>query len=192
MGNRFSKSDSVTGNETYACNLANMLLSRNVGGTNNVYSSDANGNTLSGGGRTNTWDSQNRLIQCVNGNNISVFTYGSDGLRHRSVVNGTTTDFVLDSSMFLREMSGGTVKATYLMGARGPEYRRDTTGQVRWYLYDGLGSVLGEVDPNGNITARRKYNVYGATRVKHLTHDNFNLHSRGELMSDDQLAGTLR
>lgn len=166
MGNRLSKSDSVTGNESYGYNAANMLVSRNVGGTNNVYTNDVNGNTLTGGGRTNTWDSENRLVQCINGNNTSVFTYGSDGLRHRSVVNGTTTDFVLDSSMLLREMSGSTVKATYLMGARGPEYRRDdTTGQVRWYLYDGLGSVLGEVDPNGNITARRKYDAYGATRA---------------------------
>ena len=55
--------------------------------------------------------------------------------------------------------------ATYLAGARGPEYRRDeTTGQVRWYIYDGLGSVLGEVDPNGNITSSRKYDVYGLVR----------------------------
>jgi RHS repeat-associated protein len=55
--------------------------------------------------------------------------------------------------------------ATYLIGPRGPEYRRDdTAGTVRWYLFDGLGSVLGEVDPNGNITATRKLDVYGFVR----------------------------
>jgi hypothetical protein len=34
---------------------------------------------------------------------------------------------VLDASIFTRELRGGTAYATYLMGARGPEYRRDDT-----------------------------------------------------------------
>ncbi len=164
MGNRLSKTDSgggIGGTESYSYNSANMLLTRGV----NTYTNDANGNTLTGGGRTNTWDSANRLVQCVNGSTTSTFTYAADGIRHRSVVNGTTTDFVLDASMFVRELRSGTAYATYLMGPRGPEYRRDdTSGSVRWYLYDGLGSVLGEVDPNGTITASRKYDVYGAIR----------------------------
>ena len=65
--------------------------------------------------------------------------------------------------------------ATYLIGARGPEYRRDdtqteldsqgrTVTKARWYVYDGLGSVVGEVDPLGNLTSSPKYDVYGATR----------------------------
>ena len=167
MGNRLTKTDSSTGNESYAANAANMLTSRTVGGTTSAYTNDANGNTLTGGGRTSTWDSQNRMTKCVNGTNTSIFTYGSDGIRHRSTVNNVSTDFVLDNNMFVRELYNGNVKATYFMGAGGPAYRRDdgNGGTVRWYLYDGLGSVLGEVDPNGNITARRKYDVYGATRA---------------------------
>jgi RHS repeat-associated protein len=35
---------------------------------------------------------------------------------------------------------------------------------IRWYVYDGLGSVLADVDPNGNVTASRKYDVYGGVR----------------------------
>lgn len=140
-----------------------MLLTQ---GTNN-YVNDTNGNTLTGGGRTNIWDSQNRLVQCVNGTNTSSFVYAADGIRRQSTVNGTTTDFVVGNSMFVREQNHATGAniATYLVGIRGPEYRRDdTTGQVRWYVYDGLGSVLGEVDPNGNITSSRKYDVYGLVR----------------------------
>lgn len=131
------------------------------------YANDLDGNTLTGGGRTNTWDSQNRLVTCVNGANSSSFVYGAVGLRRQSTVNGTTTDFVLDNSMFVRERghSTGNNIATFLVGARGPEYRRDdVSGAVRWYLYDGLGSVLGEIDPNGTITSSRKYDVYGAVR----------------------------
>ncbi len=163
MWNRLSKQDSTTGTENYTYNAANMLLTR---GANN-YANDINGNTLTGSGRTNTWDSQNRMVQCVNGANMSSFIYGADGIRRQSTANGTTTDFILDHSMFVREKNHATHTntATYLVGARGPEYRRDdTTGQVRWYLYDGLGNVLGEIDPNGNITSNRKYDVYGLVR----------------------------
>ncbi len=161
MGNRTQKADSVSGTENYAYNNANMLLTRG----SNAYTNDMAGNTLTGGGRTNTWDVQNRLRQCAYSGNTSQYTYGSDGLRRRSVINGVTTDFVLDASMFVRERQGASNVATYLVGARGPEYRRnDSTGSVSWYLFDGLGSVLGEVDPNGNITSSRKMDVYGAVR----------------------------
>jgi YD repeat-containing protein len=104
------------------------------------------------------------MATCAFSGNTCSYQYGADGLRHQSTVNGVTTNYVLDASMFVREqriVSGQpTNYATYLMGPRGPEYRRDdTTGNVRWYLYDGLGSVLGEVDPSGNVTASRKYPV---------------------------------
>ena len=65
--------------------------------------------------------------------------------------------------------------ATYLVGPRGPEYRRDDTAveldsqgrqvsKCRWYVYDGLGSVVGEMDPNGSLTSSPKYDVYGLVR----------------------------
>ena len=138
-----------------------MLVSR----AGNAYTNDVNGNTLTGGGRTNTWDSENRMTQCAYNGTTSQFTYAADGLRHRSVVNGVTTDFALDASMFVREMRNGTSTATYLVGARGPEYRRDdVAGTVSWYLFDGLGSVLAEVSPTGTITSSRNYDVYGNVR----------------------------
>jgi YD repeat-containing protein len=80
MGNRASKVDSSTGTEGYTFNAANMLLTR----AGNSYANDLAGNTLTGGGRTNTWDSQNRLVTCVNGSNSSSFVYGADGLRRQS------------------------------------------------------------------------------------------------------------
>ena len=161
MGNRTSKTDSVAGTEGYTFDAANRLLSK--GGA--AYTNDLDGNTLTGGGRVNSWDGQNRLVKCVSGANTSTYKYGSDGLRRQSTINGVTTDTVLDNGMLVRERSGGVNKATYLVGARGPEYRRDdSTGAVRWYLYDGLGSSLGEVDPSGNVTSSRKFDVYGAVR----------------------------
>jgi YD repeat-containing protein len=63
-----------------------------------------------------------------------------------------TTDFILDGQSVVREKKDGVYKATYLTGPRGMEYRKDdANGEVRWYLYDGLGSVIAEVDNTGTI-----------------------------------------
>ena len=162
MGNRLTMTDGQQHVSTY--NNANMLLTLD----GNPYTNDFNGNTLTGGGRVNTWDSQNRLRQCVYGTTVSQFTYGSDGLRRTSNVNGTIRKYMLDNGMMVRETdTNGVSQATYLAGLRGPEYRRDdVNGSIKWYVFDGLGSVLAEMDgSNGTLTASRKLDVYGAPRA---------------------------
>ena len=64
MGNRLSRQDSVSGTTNSTFDAANMLLSTTGAGAS-TYTNDADGNTLTGGGRTNTWDSQNRLVSCI-------------------------------------------------------------------------------------------------------------------------------
>ena len=128
----------------------------------------------------NAWDSQNRLVSCIIGGNTSTYKYGADGLRRQKTTNGATTDYAYDGTMLVREghATGGslTATATYFQGASGPCYRRDdtqseldsqgrTVTKARWYVFDGLGSVVGEVDPGGNLTSSPKYDVYGAVRA---------------------------
>ncbi len=106
---------------------------------------------------------------------MSQFTYGSDGLRRASNVNGTIRKYMLDNGMMVRETdANGVSQATYLAGLRGPEYRRDdVNGGIKWYVgacpeerRDGLGSVLAEMDGyTGALTASRKLDVYGAPRA---------------------------
>jgi len=175
---------STSGTTTSAYNAANMLLSTGGYGASG-FQNDADGNTLSGNGRVSAWDSQNRLVSCIINGGTSTYKYGADGLRRQKTTNGTTTDYAYDSTMMVREghATGGsltpaTVTATYLIGPQGPEYRRDdtpagtetdsqgrTVTKVRWYVYDGLGSVVGEVDPLGNLTSSPRYDVYGAVRA---------------------------
>lgn len=81
MGNRTQRVGGAAGTTSYAFDNANRLTS--AGGS--AYTNDADGNTLTGGGRTNTWDSQNRLTQCVTGSHTSAYTYGADGLRRMGV-----------------------------------------------------------------------------------------------------------
>jgi RHS repeat-associated protein len=110
------------------------------------------------------WDALNRMASCTYAGQTSTFTYGADGLRRRMVTGANTTDYLLDGQSVVREIKNGVIDATYLIGPRGPEYKRDQNGAVSWYLYDGLGSVVGLVDSSGNVTNTRKYDVYGAPR----------------------------
>ena len=207
MGNRLTKSDSVTSGSTmttnataYAYDAANRLTSTALNGASaSAVTSDADGNTLTDtSGRTNTWDSQNRLTSCTKGGVTSTFTYGADGLRRSSTVNNVTTYYAYDGTTMIREMkknsSTGALfnTATYLQGPQGGECRIDETqvtenytnpltyaqgvrGQTSWYVYDGLGSVQGELRITGPgsggatsayaFTASPKYDVYGAARV---------------------------
>ncbi len=160
--------------------------------------SDADGNTLTDtSGRSLTWDSQNRMVSCTKAGVISTYTYGADGLRRSSTVNGVTTYYVYDGQTMIREVKRNPQNAlvpvvTYLQGPQGGECRIDDTqqtegyyrfdannqplqdaqgqplifrrGVTKWYVYDGLGSVVGEVDASGSLTSSPKYDVYGATR----------------------------
>ena len=185
MGNRTQLSETANSTTTstgYAFDNANRLTSK--GGQSVV--SDPNGNIQTDGVRANTWDSENRLVSCVKGTQTSAFTYGADGLRRTMTVSDTATPannlsktFLLDNGMQVAERqktgtaattapsSSDPLSVTYLQGARGPECVRDeTSGTVRWYMTDGLGSVLGEVLPSGAVDGKRKLDVYGVDRGK--------------------------
>jgi RHS repeat-associated protein len=133
------------------------------------------------------WKSQNRLAQKVYNGHTSSFVYGPDGLRRQMTVDGITTDFVLDGQNVVQERVGGNPSATYFNGPDGVAYRQDDTVSVneydqdgnavsrhpmRFYIFDGLGSVLAEVDINGKVNPDqngvehplRRYEVFGKER----------------------------
>jgi len=75
-----------------------------------------------------------------------------------------TTNYLLDGQNVIREIVGENVTATYLNGYRGIEYREDANGEKAWYLYDGLGCVIGEMADDGTMTATRTYKAFGGIR----------------------------
>jgi hypothetical protein len=106
------------------------------------------------------------MTRCVAGATTCDCQCGHDRLRRRVTVNGTIIDFVLDGQSVVRELHSGSTFGTYLTGPRGPEYRRDQAGTVRWYVFDGLGSVSGEVSPADVFTAARKLDANGAAACR--------------------------
>ena len=82
----------------------------------------------------------------------------------------TITHYGYDATNVVREWEENiagvlNVSATYLLGPSGPMYKRPANAaDVRWYVYDGLGSVVGEVDVSGNVTSEKKHDVFGLRR----------------------------
>jgi len=120
---------------------------------NGAYTNDGNGNTPTGGGRTSTWDSQNRLVQVVKGGVTSAFTYGCDGMRHRSAVTKTDgtkvqTDYVYDTSMLAEEVvknfdaSGAQVGTTYVTYLPGDRRDRCTAARRTRWMRGGMSMTV--------------------------------------------------
>ena len=66
----------------------------------------------------------------------------------------------------VQEFKNDVASATYINGPRGTECRIDeSTGEYTWYMYDGLGSVIGEVGSTGNVTSTRLYDAFGAVNA---------------------------
>jgi YD repeat-containing protein len=105
-------------------------------------------------------------------------------------VGGVTTDYVYDGTMLVREFQINqqtgllAPSVTYMAGPMGPCCRINeqnqsegyypagvtsstplTRGVTRWYVYDGLGSKIAELDDNNNMTTSGQYDVYGAPGV---------------------------
>jgi len=81
---------------------------------------DANGNTLTSGGNTYTYDSQNRL-KSANGSTVTM-QYDGDGNRIAKTVTGLTTQYLIDDlnptgyPQVVEEIAGGVVQRGYTYG----------------------------------------------------------------------------
>ena len=60
----------------------------------NQYMYDANGNMITGAGRTITYDPENRPISITTGSATANFVYDGDGNRVKKIINGSTTVYV--------------------------------------------------------------------------------------------------
>lgn len=128
IGNITNKSDQ--GNYTYAgdsgSNYANPHAATAIGSANLTY--DKNGNTLTFGPQTNSWDYKNYKTQTGNGVATSTATYDHTGERVRYTTNSATT-------------------TTYV----SKFYETEGDGMKRYvYIGDQLAVTI-EADPNDSI-----------------------------------------
>jgi YD repeat-containing protein len=120
---------------------------------------DANGNLLSDGSSTYSYDHANRLKSVVQGNNTYTYVYNGLGNRVSQTLNaGTPTVYVLDQAAGLVQvLSDGSY--TYLYG--NDRIAQQSTSETEYFLTDELGSVRQLTNSEGEITLNRSYDPYG-------------------------------
>lgn len=166
-GNRTSaeRNDVTT---TYQYDAANQLISSTAnGGT--TYTYDQNGNLLtradSAGTVRYSWNADNDLTRIdFPDNTFIAYEYDAIGRRLSKLDrSGALTYYVYDGFNLVQEMDAdGAVKATYIHGQMIDHPISMTRGgNVYYFLYDQLGSVLGLADATGTVVTAYRYDPWG-------------------------------
>ena len=140
---------------TYTYDAANRLDM--VAGQS--YTFDDNGNLLNTGVLTNTFDAANRLIETERAGTTLEPIYNGLNDRVGQTVGLTTTNFALDV-LGLPEVIYISEGNAYLH-LPGVSMAESSSGQIRYLLSDGLGSVRQAVDETGAVVAYHEFDPYG-------------------------------
>jgi RHS repeat-associated protein len=120
---------------------------------------DSNGNTLTSGGVTYTYDFEDRLLTTSSGVTL---VYDGDGNR----VSANTTKFLVDDqtptgyAQVAEELVSGAVTAQFTYGPMRISQRRTATS---YYGYDAGGTVRQLFDNTGAVTDTYAYDAFGNT-----------------------------
>jgi RHS repeat-associated protein len=160
---------------------------------------DANGNTLTTGGKTFTYDFANRLKSMTEGTVTVTLAYDADGNRVAKTVNGVTTRYLVDDlnptgyAQVVEEVTAGAVTRQYTYGLQ----RISETQQLAnawtpaFYGYDGAGTVRLLTDSTGTVTDTYDYDAWGNEVNTTGTTPNVYLY-RGEQYDSDLMLYDLR
>lgn len=174
VGNRLSKSDTVSGTTTYTYDANDRLLSSTINGVTTTYSYNATGDLLRAEGGdeqlSNTWDAEHRLISTtrVKAGVSKTERYEYDDQGNRVVVidaDGQSHRYLLDTANALAEIvaeyaSSGVLLASYTRGLELISIDQVASGH-EYYLADRLGSVRAIVGASGNVMETFIYDAYG-------------------------------
>lgn len=119
---------------------------------------DADGNMLSDGSNSFTWDARNHLAT-LNGSGLQY-----DALNRRTM-NAAGTSFLYDAVNAVQELTGGVATANMLTGSVDEIFTRTTSAGTFALLQDALGSTVGVGDSSGAVQASYTYDPYGVTSI---------------------------
>lgn len=123
-----------------------------------AISYDLNGNMMSDGTNTFSWNARNELAS-LNGRNLQYDAWG------RRIQNSLGTAFLYDGANVAQERSGGAATANLLSGGIDEIFSRADSSGALTLLEDGLGSTLALVDNTGSIRTSYTYDPFGATSI---------------------------
>jgi RHS repeat-associated protein len=183
VGNRLSANSTLNG-------ISSGSFSFNGDDLMGGESYDANGNVTSTGGKTFTYDSDNRL-KSMNGGALNI-VYDGDGNRVAKTVNGVTTRYLVDDlnptgyAQVVEEIVNSSVQRAYSYGLQRIDVIQlvNSSWTLSFYGYDGAGSVRQLTNSSGAVTDTYDYDAFGNLLNKTGTTPNNYLY-RGEQFDPD-------
>ena len=169
IGNISNKSD--VGTYTYGARP--HAVTQVAGALNASYAYDANGNLMSGAGRTVTYTSYNLPTQITQGTNSVSFLYDADHTRVRQTSASGTMIYLnprIDTGMhFEKEIKNGIAEYKhYIYGAAGvvgvystKGTGPDTVRSTQYFHQDHLGSIAVVTNDSGTVVARNAFDPWG-------------------------------
>jgi len=160
VGNRLSQTATLPGisTGTFAYSSDDQLSTETY---------DNNGNTLSTGGSTFTYDFENRLKSMNNG--AVTVQYDGDGNRVAKTVGSVSTRYLVDDlnptgyAQVVDEVANGTVQRTYTYGLQRINENQPigAAWTASFYGYDGFGTVRSLSNASGTVTDTYDYDAWG-------------------------------
>ena len=141
------------------------------------YAYDAGGNPTVLRGMALTWGEGHRLKKIAAETGTITFAYDSDGKRVKKTSGNTETKYYYNGSTLsglVRTTTGntGTTKTTvqFVYDAEGKPFLLRLNGKTDYfYLYNGLGDVVGLVDSSNKVVVRYQYNSWGKVTLSEDT-----------------------
>lgn len=165
-GNRTVMTSSTAGVTRYTYNNLGQLIQLDGPQGRGYFTYDTNGNLLE---RTDTshhtiqynWDFENRLIGVNDGSSIVSFGYDGDGRRLYKTTNGKVTKYVQHGNILpqvIYIITGANITKSLI----GLSHISETGGEnPLFYLEDGLGNIVGEIDQSGGALRTTQYDAFG-------------------------------
>jgi len=159
VGNRTQKVSTLPG---YPGGLTNYNANDQI----STDSYDANGNTTASNSVGYGYDFENHVVQA--GGGISI-VYDGDGNRASKTVAGVTTLYLVDTQnptgyaqVLAEEAPSWAPNVSYVYGLElVSEDLIGSSGALRYYVYDGHGSVRALTDQTGAVTDTYDYDAFG-------------------------------
>ncbi|MFN2545152.1 MAG: RHS repeat-associated core domain-containing protein, partial [Actinomycetota bacterium] len=145
--------DSSSNNATYAHDASGELTRVTGSSRNWVFSYDAWGRQTIAAGvppSTATYDALDRTVRRIQAGVPSAYTY-----------EGQTEDL---AASIVPGVANQLLKTFYVNGPGGPLAQKSATGNVRFYLTDPHGDVVGLKNPSAGLTWSQTYSPWGERR----------------------------
>jgi RHS repeat-associated protein len=164
VGSRITtQTNAVTTN--YTTNSMNCYTNINGAASINIYY-DANGNMISEGTRTYSYDIENRMKN-VDAGNTATYTYDALGRRIKKTLGANTIQYYFDGLQVIEERSGSdSLLASYVWGSWLDDIIVMKRHNHNYYYHTNtIGSVVALTDSSGATAERYEYDAFGKTFI---------------------------